>query len=226
MVLPTKAVLDYLVNPYGDTAAHLASYIDASVIPVPATIPVDFGVTILDDTSQVVGAQARRRIDVSILQPPLQIGNRNSPKASQGNGKAACQVGVVSTSPQDTLGGAGLQVITLHYLDVNGNPQTQDVSLAGKKMSLSAAVNINTILASTVFKTAGAHLSSLGVIYLYFLFSSPLEKGRAPYIVASFGESYVTKFGNVNAKPLQFLMTNALQRAVGPVVTVAPVLTV
>jgi hypothetical protein len=224
MVLPTTATLDTFVNPYGDTAVHLAADIDPAFYPVSDVDLIRLSVSVTSDAVSVPIASARRRTVLNLQQPPMQPTTSNAPVDKFGK-KIACQVSIWSSSPNDTSAGTGLRTGTLHYKDSTGATNTLAVTMNGTTpvTTNDPSLDINEILPTSTFDTFGSSETNQGVIYIQLL----PKNGLAPVFAASFEEGFLVKYAASSTwvDPFKYLMRNALQKAVGPVVTVLPVLT-
>jgi len=230
MVLPTTATLDIFANPYGDTAAHLADAMTSEFAPVDQSDLINLSATATSDATSVVGGQARRRLVLDLTQPPIQFSRYNKPmqKASP-TLKQACSIQVVSRSPRDSSpDGDGLKVITVHWNDTAGNPHSAAVAMNGTTpVTIPGVVDAWEILDTTVFTTLGASSSSQGVVTITLVPVLATPSVAVVGAAASFEEGFLCK--NTVASLWNNLFTNLLtqviQRAIGPCVAADPVLT-
>jgi hypothetical protein len=76
------------------------------------------------------------------------------------------QMSLVSTSAQDGVAGTGILTVEIHYLDTNGNEQTEDVVLNGVAAVNTIATNIR-FINDLHAETAGTGKSAAGTITMF-----------------------------------------------------------
>jgi len=107
---------------------------------------------------------------------------------------AAQQMELVSTSAQDDVGGTGISVVTVYYLDNTYASQTEDVTLDGTTPVVTTAVNIlrvNDLRA----KTVGSTYKAVGTISIRNLADTPVYRYITPLFTTSRGAVFTVPLG-------------------------------
>lgn len=232
--MTTQVVSDYLVNPFGQTAAELAALIAYTAVPLDGSLFVVTSTSLTSDVASVAGGVARRRLTINLTQPPQQLAPGNVVATTQ------FQPMVWSTSPNDSnTGGSGAREIQLAYTDQAGNPHTENIPLNGTTPVSAAGTNYYRLTVNTgnFIVAAGADLANDGIIYVACPTALLLGGNVAgwPQNPANFPSTtilsitdasfYVKNPGGLATWPRQFQnwLGAALKQAVGPVCEQAPV---
>ena len=143
--MATTATLDYLLNVVGPTTqATLAAAIAA--IPFDQTLSKTFGLRLTSDITSMPAGQVKREIILKLNQPPFLPTVHNGPVQTVPTvGNVGYQPVFRSTSTDDTAGGAGVQSITVSFLDPTGGAHMETIATAGQNYVAMVATNAWTI---------------------------------------------------------------------------------
>ncbi len=243
----TLATCDFHVNAYGSTNALL------SVMINPTNIPLDLGyihevlgVTVHND-GVVVGPPARRRVELSLDVPPWLPTLANAPRDPNDSAyKLPWLLTAESTSAEDSATGDGAHQISVDYHDSAGTPHTVTIDLNGQTAVAPVITgnfpwridNVQASIVGSLGVNAGRIILRQYPIStrdntLYPTIKNP-PGGELPGLVTQTGglivgtvpEGFWIRFPNASgqAAPFEAMLTQAIQNAVGPAVTVAVVL--
>lgn len=222
--MSVQAIVSYYVNIVGIVPeAAVNAALSAPVLDQVIANVLGMSVS-TDVTTNPIATQSERTLTYSLIQPVIQ--NTQNPIA---NPRFPCKVSIYSTSNEDTnfAPGAGVQVITVQYLNPAGDELSFTIGLRGRTPVLPPKNDIYQIV-SVVFSSVGALGTSAGMLtILGFPFVDNRADGTLENVPAQV--MVTVPAGYINNNPAQTgvelteLCTGQLQAILGcPVIAAAP----
>jgi hypothetical protein len=167
--MPTQATLSYRIRKQISSLATLQAAVAAVILPVYELIEI--GASLDTDTTTTIGSDIVKRELVFSLRPIFTAYDLDDPTGFPLTKFAGS---VVSSSPNDTQGGTGVQRVIIRYVPVGGtldNTQSIEVGLDGTtpvnvSTSFNAPANIHNNITMTALNT-GTLGTNAGLINLY-----------------------------------------------------------